>query len=213
MIKATLKLITPLKTIETKILSAMVAHINSRINRGAVQSKISNQASSLILSVLKNSATVQSIISGELRGSLGIASPSDIEAINFAISQTVNVTVQKASVRGGSIQMSLTLTAVPIDLQSVVGQYGQYRTEKGTSIRWFDWLTTLGDAVIVAEYTVEGGHPRSSRTGDKIMVAGKGWRVPPQHAGTIGNNFITKATDDILVPLGNFIEKTIRTAI
>ena len=30
------------------------------------------------------------------------------------------------------------------------------------------------------------------------MVRGKGWRVPPQHAGNEDNNFLTKAIDSVL---------------
>ena len=60
------------------------------------------------------------------------------------------------------------------------------------------WLLTLGDAVIVRDYEVKAGFPKSSRTGDKIMVKGSGWRVPPEHAGSEGNNFITRAIDEAL---------------
>ncbi len=63
---------------------------------------------------------------------------------------------------------------------------------------WLKWLTTLGDAVIVRDYEVRAGFPDKSRTGDKIMVKGSGWRVPPAHSGTPENNFLTRAIDEAL---------------
>ena len=102
--------------------------------------------------------------------------------------------------------------AVPVDL-SAFASAGTYTTEKGTAIPWFEWLTTLGDAVIVREYDVESGFPSKSRTGDKIMVRGKGWRVPPAYSGTETNNFVTRATDSILPELSEFISKTVRTTL
>ena len=63
--------------------------------------------------------------------------------------------------------------------------------------------------IIVRDYNVEGGYPQFSRTGDMIMKKGRrGWRVPPEFAGSHNNNFVTRATDSILLELGDYIQKT-----
>ena len=87
-----------------------------------------------------------------------------------------------------------------------------YITDKGSNIEWFHWLTSLGDSVIVREFEVESGRSDQSRTGSKIMVKGGGWRVPPLHSGKEGNNFITRATNQILPELESFILKTVRSS-
>jgi hypothetical protein len=89
---------------------------------------------------------------------------------------------------------------------------GSYSTEKGQRIPWFEWLTELGDRVIVRDFDSEGGHSKQSRTGDMIMVKGGGWRVPPQHAGSPGDNFITKAIDGSLSEITNEMAQILKGA-
>jgi hypothetical protein len=165
---------------------------------------------------METSEETQAIISGQLREELGIVDPSaDIASIIDAISNTVTVNVGLARRHGGGITMRARLTAVPIDLISVIGHVGKYTTDKGVIIPWFEWLTNLGDKIIVRDYSTQVGHPQTSRTGDMIMVkTGKsGWRVPPEYSGTATNNFVTRATDLILPDLAQFIENEVKRVL
>ncbi|SVA88910.1 uncharacterized protein METZ01_LOCUS141764, partial [marine metagenome] len=177
---------------------------------GGLSTQITKHARPLIKSALTQSPTTAALISGRLREEMGIVNAdSELDQIFQAISETVNVTVSPAKKRGISISMKIRLTAVPFDFDSVVGDVGSYVTGKGATIPWFKWLTAAGDRIIVRDYDVEGGHPESSRTGDMIMKKGKkGWRVPPEFAGSPKNNFVTEATDSILPELGRYIQTT-----
>lgn len=211
--KISLKLLTPESEIEKRILKAIEKHLSIKIGSRSITSKIEKFGSQLIESAIESSATVRSLSSGELKGEIGDTnSEQKINTIIQHIVSSVIVTVQRPKIRGTSIHMRLRFSAVPADL-SGFSSIGSYTTEKGVVIPWFDWLTSLGDRVIVRDYQAEAGHSKSSRTGDKIMVKGQGWRVPPEHAGVPDNNFITKATEDILPDLGKFIQKTIQAAI
>lgn len=63
-------------------------------------------------------------------------------------------------------------------------------------IPWLDWLLLKGDRVLI-----DDAHiifiPNAGRSKQAIMIKSDTqqnfWRVPPEHAGTIEDNFITKA--------------------
>ena len=206
MLHARLKVITKESVIQKRILRAIKDHLNKKIPK--IEESISNKAQSLILESLNASNETRSIISGKLRGELGITDPTgSLSQIFNGISKMVDVKVSRARKAGQGIRMSITLYAVPIDL-SAFNHIGSYITEKGQIIPWFEWLTTLGDRVIVRKYDAEVGHPEFSRTGNTIMVTGSGWRVPPEFSGTATNNFVTRATDAILPELAQQIEKS-----
>ena len=179
-----------------------------------IEAKIKNASKNLLQDALNQSSETQSAISGSLRTELGVVDAAgDLQEIFTAIVEATEVKVNKAAVRGPQVHMSVILTAIPFDLSQFSSGMGSYTTDKGEKIDWFRWLTTLGDAVIVRQYDSVSGFPAQSRTGDKIMVKGKGWRVPPEYAGNPSDNFVTRATDSILKELGNSIEKTIGAAL
>ncbi len=148
---------------------------------------------------IENSPTIQSLESGILKEEFGL---EHVNSIGLAIQATniVNVKVEPPRMVGEKIVGKFRIEAFKTDLQSMLGgtEPGTQKTEKGQVLPWLEWLLTLGDAVIVRDYEVRAGFPKNSRTGDKIMVRGKGWRVPPEHAGTEENNFLTKAIDEAL---------------
>lgn len=150
--------------------------------------------------------------SGELKGELGITDTAALWNILKAISENSSFKIRGPRITGKQISMSMRYEAVPVDLTQYES-IGVQITEKGQSLPWFQWLTTLGDAVIVRDFEVQAGFPQWSRTGDKIMVKGKGWRVPPSHSGSPGNNFITKAADEALQEIGNEWVQQIRRVL
>jgi hypothetical protein len=60
------------------------------------------------------------------------------------------------------------------------------------NLHWLQWLLTEGHRVIVVGYRYEGvsGFGRSH---GGVMSEGGSWRVPPQYAGVLGDNFVTRA--------------------
>ena len=207
-----LKVVTPDNVIQKRILTAMRDHLNKSLS--GVQRKVKISAQNLLMSALSGSSETQSLLSGELRSELGIQNPSgEVDNIFNAIVNATEVVLKKVSIRGSHLHMNLILTAVPFDLNTIVAGAGTYSTEKGVAIDWFKWLTTLGDAVIVRQHESISGFPSTSRTGDKIMIKGRGWRVPPEFAGHAEDNFVTRAADSILPQLEASIQNIIGAAI
>ena len=207
-----LKVTTPLGEIEGKMLKAISKHLNIKLKN--IEKDLTFSVYNLMYQALTGSQETQSIISGQLKSELGIVdADAQLSEIFKAIVHATEVTITKARVKAKGVSMTLRISAVPFDLSSM-GSIGSYRTEKGTTIPWFEWLTSLGDRVIVRDYEIEAGHPKHSRTGDAIMISGrKGWRVPPQFAGTKSDNFVTRAVDGILPPLEKIIIKKVQDKI
>jgi hypothetical protein len=67
--------------------------------------------------------------------------------------------------------------------------------EHGYVLPWLQWLLLEGNKTIIEHFKVQFGS--WGRTGGAIMRKGGSWHVPPEHAGTINDNFITRAIAQI----------------
>lgn len=199
-VKFGLKILHPQK-VNRDILIALNKHIGLSI-KGSYATRIQEWGGELLYNKMAASNTARSIgMGGELAAELGIPNAGVLWDILRAISENSSFKIRGPRISGKQIALSMKYEAVPIDLTQYES-LGVQLTAKGQSLPWFQWLTTLGDAVIVRDFEVQAGFPQWSRTGDKIMVKGRGWRVPPQHAGSKGDNFITRATDEALIDIG-----------
>lgn len=206
-----LKLLYPEK-VKKNILIAMNKHLTLKFKTSSSLRDFENKASILLHQKMMSSPTTKAILNGDLREEFGLTNPEEIDSILFQIANNSTFDVRGPKMTRNHISMTISYKAVPPDVSHIPGA-GIQQTEKGQTLPWLKWLTELGDSVIVKEYEVRAGFPQSSRTGDKIMVAGQGWRVPPQHAGSSGNNFITKASEEALDEIGKLFVKVIRTSL
>lgn len=89
---------------------------------------------------------------------------------------------------------NFTITCQPQDYSNLISlPEADVRIASG-NINWLQWLLEAGNKVIVVgyKYSPTAGQGRS-RGG--VMAEGPSfsWRVPPQYAGTVDDNFITRA--------------------
>ena len=209
--KITVKLLNP-KKVKTDIVKELSSEVRKRVISSKLASKIEDAAQKIISKNLNNSETVLEILSGgPLQGELGIPD-SQKGAFQSIMNNILDNVKVEAKLKSLTTKIDLQITvSFNMDL-SPYKAAGTYSTEKGQTIPWFEWLTELGDRVIVRNFDSEGGHSKQSRTGDMIMVRGGGWRVPPQHAGSPGDNFVTKAIDNSLPELTNEMSRIIKGA-
>ena len=200
MLRASLKVITPEQEIRKEILRAIHRHVKKYFEKNAKY--LETRVASELMSALLASPTIKSLDNGSLKEEFGLTYVNTIGIIMNVVNNT-KLTVSPPKISGSNIVGRIRLEAGPSDMATLTSGFdvGVQETEKGQELPWLEWLTTLGDAVIVRDYEVRGGFPKHSRTGDKIMVRGKGWRVPPEHAGSQQNNFITRAIDGALPQL------------
>ncbi len=78
-------------------------------------------------------------------------------------------------------------------------------------VPWLQWLIIEGDRVLVDDASIL--FTKGGRSGQALMVNFKSrqnfWRVPPEHAGTPEDNFITKALTLIVPELISAIREAI----
>jgi hypothetical protein len=71
-----------------------------------------------------------------------------------------------------------------------------------------EWLLLEGNKTIIKNQQVIVRPSKFSRTGMALMQeSNKSWKVPSQYAGTIRNNWITRAIDDNEGIINNFLTK------
>ena len=101
-------------------------------------------------------------------------------------------------ISNGQISSGVVVEMIPSGFSDLLSlEASVLVTEKGAELNWLDWLLIQGDTAIVGEYRFALGSSPYSRTGMGLMIGGSGfsWRVPPEYAGNITNNWITRAID------------------
>lgn len=145
---------------------------------------------------------IRSLIGGKLQAELGLTDPRQaIDEILNVWQDTVRIDIRPLRLLNtGMFSGGIDIYAIRADFADVLSTNSSfYIAEKsGTTINWLEWLLLEGDKSIVIGYDI--GYSRgASRTGlGKIMKKSKrNWRVPPEYAGTVNNNFVTKTLDNI----------------
>ena len=82
-------------------------------------------------------------------------------------------------------------------------------TAKGASLPWLQWLLTLGQQIIVANFGVEYGAGKGRSGGGYMSVDYRPFKVNSQYAGTVDDNFITRAIDGVAPQIKGVIIKAI----
>ena len=217
-----LKLTESIDVIERKIRRALAREADREVKR--VAGLLTTEVKPIIAKALRNSPTIQELsTSGSLRGELGLTSgvgPGMANEIVDSIVSTVQVEAKKVTIMGNKFAGGLNIYIQPAGLRNLLelsgGSYKYYsRTYKQyVEINWLDWLIRKGDAILVGKFEFEeaGSKGFQGRSGMGTMVRGGMWRVPPLHAGTIDDNFITRAIShtDTVNSILKLIEKNFK---
>ena len=149
----------------------------------------------------------QNLLHGELRGHMGIRA-SEAETRLDAIIDTIieNIQVKYVPIRPnyptltGGIDVGVLLSSFE-DVLSLDSGYMYITTGKGESFKidWLRWMLTEGTAPLVLdwEFMNTGPHTGSGRGNRGHMVpSSNSWSVPDYAAGTINDNWLTRALSD-----------------
>lgn len=206
-----LKLVDSIAKIEKDIKSALVRDINTYLNKrkGAAVDKLKKATKSFIL----NQPEMGSLQAGgtpyTLNSLFGIPRGTDVsvvDAIADAVVDSMQISFSKIdeNFKGG-----VTFNIQPEDFQNLLGlPQGHVLTQKGSDLHWLDWLLTKGDSVVIAgyQYSTQG----DGRSGTGRMVVGNSFRVPPSFAGTLSNNFVTRAFEGKQKEIENIISEVFK---
>ena len=120
------------------------------------------------------------------------------------------INYKSPSINSSQIKASFSVSIIRADFSDVLSNDAALVIDslRGYSLPWLEWLLLEGNKTIVKNQEVILRPSRFSRTGMALMQeSNKSWKVPSQYAGTISNNWITRAIDDNEGVINNFLTK------
>jgi len=193
--KISLSLIESDSVIRAKILNAIKETMDPIMK--TCLNKIKYKIPPEIKNALMAEPEYSSLIGGKLKYEMGIPAKNYVDnIINIWVS---NISISYTGLTTGSsgVSGSITLDMIRSSYDDVLSSGDALIVDSlsGATIPWLEWLLLYGGKIIVKNYRVQLGPNNRSRTGMAIMVESNntGWRVPPEFAGTVSNNWVTRA--------------------
>lgn len=193
-----LKILESNSDIKYNILSSLSVEVSKLFKRA--EPTILTKCKQTLLDNIKNQPEYFSLTSsnGSLRLEFGIPDTSIVD--NIILELIDNTTIISSPIKIGSrgLNGNITIRMVSNDKIKELCETVFVRTEKSEELPWLSWLLQSGTAPIVKGYSVSYRQSVFSRTGGALMVESKkNWRVPPEFAGTITNNWFTRSTESL----------------
>jgi hypothetical protein len=167
----------------------------------------------VINNAIINSLEYQSLLNGQLQYEFGIPdSSSKLAGILDIWSKNIHIIYDSPKISGGKIKGSFSVNMIRLDFSDVLYSDYAIMTDnlRGYSLPWLEWLLLEGNKTIIKNYNVVIGPNKYSRTGMAVMrESSKSWNVPSQFAGTISDNWITRAIDTAEGEIQSVIDKAV----
>ena len=196
----TIKLAQNERELMQGILEQYAENINNtlKLSYNTVYQRIASQ----IRQRIQESSEVQSLISGDLRQELGIVDGQQaVTDITKAVTDNIELTIESARVTNGQIVSGgYLIKIIQSNYQALFALPSVAYFSKNVLIPWLSWLLSAGTSPVIFGYRIDYNpeNSQNSRTGGPIMVKSQGsWSVPQEYAGTIDDNFLTRALSGI----------------
>ncbi len=181
------------------MMKALVTEVNSQMKSAA--SAVEGSIKQVVGDAILSSYEVRSLLGGSLQGHLGIR-PGDNDNAVFQITQAImNAIYITWTPMKNTMPGKLDVLVQPDNFANLLSlRAGEvqavHRVDGPYTMEWLDWLLRLGDTPIVKGYEYQ--MDVTGRSGQGIMKkrSGATWRVPPEFAGTLEDNFVTRALDE-----------------
>lgn len=191
------KLLDSAKVINQNILKALLPETNKYLVK--VVNKLKTTLPLVVKATITNSPEYQSLLSGQLKYEFGIPDSQDKVANLIELWSTrININYNPLRISNNQLKGSFSASMIRIDFSDVL--YSDYAIVvdnfRGYSLPWLEWLLLKGNSTIIKNQRVIIGPNKASRTGLAVMRdSSASWKVPSQFAGTIDDNWITRALD------------------
>jgi len=195
--------------INKNILLALLPELLRFMNDAIV--KIKQELPSIIKMVITNTAEYNSILNGQLKYELGIPdSDTKLSGLLDIWSKNIVYNYEKPRISGNTIKSSFSANTIRVDFSDVL--YTDYAlvvdSVRGYSLPWLEWLLLDGNTIIVPKHSVQFGSNKFSRTGNAVMIESKkSWKISSEYAGTINNNWITRALEKAQEPIEDLLKR------
>lgn len=215
--KISFKLLETQASISQKILEAIKDHL-SPIFTTNFANTLKSVISKEVRAAIYQEPEYTSLISGQLKSELGIPdAASRIDQLFQHWSDSIVVNISPIAAKSSRVVGKLSLSMIPSDFSDVIGMSASTIVDSNTGsiIPWLQWLLLDGSKILIQNYEVRIGPNNNSRTGNAIMVVSnqKDWRVPPEFAGTVHDNWITRAIQRLDQTIPDKIAKELESLI
>ena len=176
------------KHLERQVRTAVLRHFENIVNTN--KNKIIKTIKYQTYKTFVNTIEYGELVSGDLLGEFGLEkgkAVSMVQSIVKAFSNQVTLEFKRGK---------LTIYAVKSDFEEILAMPEAKQPIKSKHIKhidWLQWLLIEGDRILVQDHHFIPSYSyEKSRSGKGFMGGGGFWRVPPQYAGTIDDNWITR---------------------
>jgi len=191
----------------------MKNHLNVTFSKAI--SEIITEVKIVISEALKQEPEYESLMSGSLKYEFGIPDSGTVDIVIEEMVNTLNLEYKPVTINNLGLSGEYKLTMIKSDdINGIINNQSAKVVDggRGYELPWLSWLLFQANKPIVKNFEVKIAPNPSSRTGMAIMVdSNKNWRVPPEFAGTISNNWTTRAIEKtetkILKVMQTYIEK------
>lgn len=207
----TVKLLESNSQIAQNILKALLPDV-SKYLKDVIQ-YLQNNLPVVIRNLIQNTPEYEALMSGNLQYELGIPDPSTKLAGLLDIwSTNIKIIYNSPTIIGDKLKGSFSANMIKIDFSDVL--YSDYAIIydglRGYSLPWLEWLLLEGNKTIIKNQNVFFGYNKYSRTGYALMKESpQSWKIPSEYAGTISDNWITRAIDNGDSQIQSLIDKAI----
>lgn len=208
-----LKILESNSQIQQSIMQALLPQVNDYM-KDAI-STIRKEIGTIVNNAIINTPEYDSLISGKLKYELGIPDANTkIAGLLDIWTKNIYIEYMPPKIISSKIKSSFSASLIKsnfddvlsTDLAYVIDNIYQYR------LPWLEWLLLEGNKILVKKQEVVIGPNPRSRTGFALMKeSNKSWKVPSEFAGTIRDNWITRAIDSIEEEVNNLLERTLKS--
>jgi hypothetical protein len=207
-----LKILESNSQIQQSIMEALLPQINDYM-KDAITT-IRKEIGTIISNAIVNTPEYESLVSGKLKYELGIPDANaKIAGLLDIWTKNIYIEYMPPKIISSKIKSSFSASLIKssfddvlsTDLAYVIDNIYQYR------LPWLEWLLLEGNKIIVKKQEVVMGPNPRSRTGFALMRgSNKNWKVPAEFAGTIRDNWITRAIDNTEAEINNLLERALQ---
>lgn len=194
------------------IMSQYKEYINNAL-RGAAM-PVRRRITDAIRAAILTSPEINSLLNGELKQSFGLTSPQQVvDNIISALLNSMTFTQENVqSIGSRIISGGYTVEISRSDFRDVLGiPDATILSKNNITIPWLNWLLFAGDSPVIIGYVIKTDMTSPNSRAGAIMVRkpGGSWGVPSEFAGTVTDNFITRALLPLQDEIGDILQEEI----
>lgn len=200
------------KQIQDAMLKALLPQVSSFMHK--VITTIKKELPEIVREAIFNSPEYTSILGGDLKYQFGLPdSSSKLNGLITIWTNNIDIEYVKPSISNGQIKSKFSASMIRADYSDVLGtDYAKMNdTQRGYSLPWLKWLLLDGNQILIEESVIVLGPNPNSRTGFAVMKpsATGFWRVPTEFAGTVQDNWLTRAINDSSPRINNLLNRAL----